>query len=42
MGTIGDIIAYLFTPLLTIAICIFICRIMLQYAPKLSKILGCR
>jgi len=41
IGTIGDIIAYLLIPLLTIAFCIIIYRMMQQYMPKFSKILGC-
>lgn len=42
MGSMGDIVAYILIPLLTVIICITLCRIMQRYLPKLSKVIGCR
>ena len=42
MGPLGDIVAYILIPLLTVIICITLCRIMQRYLPKLSKVIGCR
>lgn len=41
MGVAGNIIAYLITPLLTVAICVMINRALQIWFPKLAKLLGC-
>lgn len=42
VGVLGDIIEYLITPVMTVAICIVICRIIQKRYPRLATVLGCR
>ncbi|MCQ2246603.1 MAG: acyltransferase [Bacteroidaceae bacterium] len=41
-GVLGDLIEYLITPIMTVAICIVICRIIQRRMPRLAMVLGCR
>lgn len=41
VSVFGDIIEYLITPIMTVAICIVICRI-IQKRPRFATMLGCR
>lgn len=42
VGVLGDIIEYLMTPIITVAICIVVCRIIQMHLPKFATVLGCR
>lgn len=38
----GDLFAYLLIPVLTILLCVVLCRVMQRYTPKLMQFIGCR
>lgn len=42
VSVFGDIIEYLITPIMTVAICIVICRIIQKRFPRFATMLGCR
>lgn len=42
LGTLGDIVAYLIIPIITLILCIIFCRIIKTTTPRIANVLGCR